>query len=547
MRRRTMLTVEPLEYRALLSGLTESLTTNQTVYQAGQPIQMTLTFTNNGNEPAQIGVGPSVDGFIATQNGETVWQSNSGINPLVIVLETVQPGASYTLHATWDGTIANGSTATTTTGQFVLTNQLDPQGTPATFTIESPLSYSVSTPQPDVAFGRPVDFSYAVTNISDQPVTFNMAPADFIVTIASNGDAAWESDPAASSQGPTSETLQPGQSVTQTASWNGVANEGAFAGTNVWEQFYVALADAPIAATEEFQIASPLSQSVSTDQPTYQPGQPVQLTATETNVSDEPITILNTNDVFNVVGPGGGSLPAVNVSSTNPIVTLQPGQSQTFTATWDQQSDGTGTVTVPGGNYRVFFQDYFQGEAFANFLITTSSSNPVLPPGGPSANPPQSSGSSSTNPPSTSGGDAGNPPLTSGSSTTNPSPSTGSSSSNLDPSTVAVVVTTNHTTNPHRNPLRINIAIKKAVAASAESSANPNVAKISVREGSTVVWTKSLLTPKAKSLKPGQTLRLSALWNGKPNVAGVKSLPPGLYTVEVDDGRSSASTEIRIG
>jgi hypothetical protein len=108
-------------------------------------------------------------------------------------------------------------------------------------------------------------------------------------------------------------------------------------------------------------------------------------------------------------------------------------------------------------------------------------------------------------------------------------------------------VTTNHTTNPHRNPLHINIAIKKAVAASAESSANPNVAKISVREGSTVVWTKSLLTPKAKSLKPGQTLRLSALWNGKPNVAGVKSLPPGLYTVEVDDGRSSASTEIRIG
>jgi hypothetical protein len=56
-----------------------------------------------------------------------------------------------------------------------------------------------------------------------------------------------------------------------------------------------------------------------------------------------------------------------------------------------------------------------------------------------------------------------------------------------------------------------------------------------------------LLTPKAKSLKPGQTLRLSALWNGKPNVAGVKSLPPGLYTVEVDDGRSSASAEIRIG
>ena len=111
---------------------------------------------------------------------------------------------------------------------------------------------------------------------------------------------------------------------------------------------------------------------MTTDQTSYQPGEPVELTATETNVSDQPITILDVNDQFVVVGLGGVSLPAVNVSSNNPIVTLQPGQSQTFTATWEP-SDAGGSTPSPTGTYSVLFSDNFQGTTSAEFVIESSS------------------------------------------------------------------------------------------------------------------------------------------------------------------------------
>ena len=84
-------------------------------------------------------------------------------------------------------------TSTTTTGQFVVTNQLDPNGASATFTIESPLSYRLSESQPVVEFGQSIGFTYSITNNSDQPVTFELAPTNFTVT--NNGGTVWESDP----------------------------------------------------------------------------------------------------------------------------------------------------------------------------------------------------------------------------------------------------------------------------------------------------------------------------------------------------------------
>ena len=47
MTRRTALMVEPLETRALLSGTSVSVTTDQSTYQVGQPVQITVTDTNN--------------------------------------------------------------------------------------------------------------------------------------------------------------------------------------------------------------------------------------------------------------------------------------------------------------------------------------------------------------------------------------------------------------------------------------------------------------------------------------------------------------------
>ena len=84
-RRKTRPGVELLESRALLSALSASLTTDQTVYQVGQPIQMTFTETNTSNQPINVDEGPSIDGFDVTHNGAPVWESNWGINPMVLV------------------------------------------------------------------------------------------------------------------------------------------------------------------------------------------------------------------------------------------------------------------------------------------------------------------------------------------------------------------------------------------------------------------------------------------------------------------------------
>src|SRR5262249_10889411 len=101
------LTVERLEGRDRLSRRSYSLTTDKSVYQAGELIRMTFTETNTTQQAIGINAGPSNDGFNVTQNGQKVWQSNTGppsLHPTVLILK---PGRSLTFSATWDG-IPNG-------------------------------------------------------------------------------------------------------------------------------------------------------------------------------------------------------------------------------------------------------------------------------------------------------------------------------------------------------------------------------------------------------------------------------------------------------
>jgi hypothetical protein len=51
MLRRKSPVVEGLEERTLLSSLSYSLTTDESIYQAGQPINMTFSETNTGKQP----------------------------------------------------------------------------------------------------------------------------------------------------------------------------------------------------------------------------------------------------------------------------------------------------------------------------------------------------------------------------------------------------------------------------------------------------------------------------------------------------------------
>ena len=66
MARRTVPHVEGLERRTLLSSISYSLTTDQSVYQVGQPIELTFTETNVSNQPVTVEVSPT--DFTVSQN-----------------------------------------------------------------------------------------------------------------------------------------------------------------------------------------------------------------------------------------------------------------------------------------------------------------------------------------------------------------------------------------------------------------------------------------------------------------------------------------------
>jgi len=131
-------------------GISASLTTSQTTANPGQVVQINLALTNTSNHSVTIALGPSVDGFYATQNGKVVWRSNNGLEPEFIVRRTLQPGQSITLSADW-------TVPTSLTGTFVVHNQLFPTGPTATITVTTapvqpaPVSPTPVSPSP----GRP--------------------------------------------------------------------------------------------------------------------------------------------------------------------------------------------------------------------------------------------------------------------------------------------------------------------------------------------------------------------------------------------------------
>lgn len=55
--RRMSPAVEGLEERALLASLSYSLTTDQSVYQLGQPIEMSFTESNTSDQPVTVSLG----------------------------------------------------------------------------------------------------------------------------------------------------------------------------------------------------------------------------------------------------------------------------------------------------------------------------------------------------------------------------------------------------------------------------------------------------------------------------------------------------------
>ena len=174
----------------------------------------------------------------------------------------LQPGQSLTLHAIWNG-VPNqaGSSPILAGGTFSVTNELDPGGASASFQIASPLSYALSVDRSDYQVGQPIQISDTETNMGSQPLSVNVRPASFTIADDLN-NVVWQS--AIGSGSSTTQTLEPGQSITQTSTWNGISNTGRSPNTNPWGSFVVSSPSAPSGLTATFSIDDPYSTSLTT-------------------------------------------------------------------------------------------------------------------------------------------------------------------------------------------------------------------------------------------------------------------------------------------
>jgi hypothetical protein len=116
--------VSPPIIAPVSQGLVVKLSTDHQVYRRGQPVVTTLTETNTSQHDITVESGPSLGGFFVTHNGRRVWASNAGVQPMFILVRTLEPGQSITQSATWNGQ-SNIGPAWTATGHLVVGSQVE--------------------------------------------------------------------------------------------------------------------------------------------------------------------------------------------------------------------------------------------------------------------------------------------------------------------------------------------------------------------------------------------------------------------------------------
>ncbi len=543
----TTFQVEPIPAGALAT----SVTTDRSVYEPGQAVNLTFMETNVSDQPVTIVTGTSA--FQVMQDGTDVWDADPGTSATSLTWTTLQPGQSYTQTDTWDG-LPNVGLLNSPWSPFTVSNGLDSEADSGTFQFAAPtasqLATSLTTDQSVYQLGAPIQMTFTQTNVGTQPIQVLVGTTAF--EVQQDGTEIWGSEVYFPLGGMSYswETLQPGQSATQVSTWNGVPDQlpssepsGIFTATNAFD---------PRGNSATLQIDAPslahLAVSLTTDQSVYDIGAPVPITFTETNEGSQPITILTgpTNvTTFDLTqGEGGPNLlngmdPPWSLPSASSWKTLQPGQSYTQPFTWsqagiiDNETDATGTFVVSN------FLDSTNSTATFQILSTPySPPNPVPPPADPTPPPVQDPASPTSAPPSAS-------------SVTTNVPTSSASTIPL----IGTSLSTNH--RAYRPGERVRIALTVQEAGTDQTAASNDTAamtpdrkldRIMVLKGSRVVWQsrRSVFARRVRTLHPGETIKLSAVWNGRPNQPGTTKLTPGTYTIAADVDGHDATTTITI-
>ncbi len=480
--------------------LVYSVSTNQTVYQVGQPVDLTSHATNTSSNPVTILNSLSLpEEFEVSQDGKTIWSGGyPGIvvdpleppTPFEVETTTIQPGATATYTTPWYGVLSLiSSTESTVTGSFEASLAAFPQVPPASFEIGSAIKYTLSVEQgtylgePGNQAGQPVPMTFTQTNTSNQAVAVVVRPPDFAVSLQSPPTVVWQSDPTAGAAPGTTEILQPGQSITQTATWNDIATQGSLASASASGLFTVTNQNAPFGLVAAFGVVNPLQTALTTNQQSYRPGEPVKVTLTETNTSAYPVVLvpLGTFTVSNLLT---GSLDFSQTSVLSQPTKLEPGQWLNRTVTW---------VPRQTGAFNFAYQDAQTGYVGVNqFQVTKTAPNQ---PGSP----------------------------------------------------ISLDLTTNRAHYREGQAVVLTLTLKNR--STSDITLTPGQGDgFSVLSGSTVIWHSPQGTSRAlgRTVAPGKSITLRLVWNGKPNQDALKKLTPGTYTVEALLGGYTATTTIEI-
>ena len=323
----------------IANPIVTGFTATSSSFAAGDPVTLTYTATNSGDVPMTVLNSPgsfSIQEELQIQDPEVFSQTGSGTGALV----TLQPGQSLTQSATWT---PSGGQAPVGLYQAYCSGPFDGQGANFQVGVPGSISTTFTTDKSDYSVGQPVQITLSETNTSNQPVTVNTGPSEFQIT---DEFLAADVTGTGGTQSST-EMLLPGQSFTQTATWNGVTNIGTTPGTNAWGNFAVSSQNAPLLQWATFQIANPMTTSLVASSPTFAPGQPVTLTFTETNSADVPVTVDDYSGSFEIDDLETNATVFTQTGSGTPTpVTVQPGASLTQTATWTPSAS-----QAPAGSY----------------------------------------------------------------------------------------------------------------------------------------------------------------------------------------------------
>jgi hypothetical protein len=515
------------------ADLVTSISTDQPTYTAGQPVHLSFSETNVGTQPIVVLTGPN--GFQITQNGTVVWNSpDSGTGSAQQkTWATLQPGQTYSQIDTWDGVSMTGS-STSLAAPYIVTNIFDPNADTASFQFAVPgsgqLSTSLTTDKSIYQLGQPVTLNFTETNIGTAPIQVVEGPSDFVIT--QNGQVVWKTAPLPLMPGGTIAdrlvTLQPGQSYTQTATWNGVPDKlpsaypsGTFVVSNSLE---------PPGKATTFQIvaqpAADLTTKITTDKSVYDSGEPVQITLSETNVSAQPIVVLTGPPAFQISHAG-----TVFWQSANPITlpalaswqTLQPGQSYTQTLTWKASLNSAVVSSQVVGQFSV--SDLLDPDgSSASFQVLPTVYVPPPPTMPPVPVPPVPV-----------------PPVP-----VPPVPVVPPSPPSPSPVPVTGTLIPSRSVYQSGQAVRLALILKNISKSKVAVASTTGTDGITVMQGSSVVFHSGQIAGFAGSIRPRGTLKLALTWSGRSNQTGISNLAPGTYTISVVKGGYTATTSIRI-